>query len=79
MELRLEITELKEVIFLPKEIFDPEQFIELSKNAIEYRMKALNDEVKFKLRTNKYLYTLKVDKKKAEEIKGKIKCSVNEI
>ncbi|MEM2146449.1 MAG: hypothetical protein QW279_13890 [Candidatus Jordarchaeaceae archaeon] len=64
---------------MPKEIFDPEQFVELSKDAVECRMKASDDEVKFKLRTNKYLYTLKVDKKKAEEIKGKIKCSVNEI
>jgi hypothetical protein len=64
---------------LPKEIVDPEQFIELSEGAIECRMKVSDDEVKFKLRTNKYLYTLKVDKKKAEEIKGKIKCSVNEI
>ncbi|MEM3587627.1 MAG: hypothetical protein QXO71_09945 [Candidatus Jordarchaeaceae archaeon] len=64
---------------MPKEIVDPEQFIELSKDAIECRMKVSGDAVKFKLRTNKYLYTLKVDKKKAEEIKSKIKCSINEI
>lgn len=64
---------------MPKEIVDPEKFVELSKDATECRMKISGDEVKFKLRTNKYLYTLKVDKKKAEEVRGKIKCSVNEI
>ena len=64
---------------MPKEIVDPEQFIELSKGAIECRMKVSDNEVKFKLRTNKCLYTLKVDKKKADEIRGKIKCNVNEI
>jgi hypothetical protein len=43
-------------------------------------MKVLGDnEVKFKLRTNKYLYTLKVDKKKAEELRGKIKCPITEL
>ncbi len=65
---------------MPKEIFDTEKFVELSENATECRMKVLGEnEVKFKLRTNKYLYTLKVDKKKAEELKGKIKCSITEL
>ncbi|MBS7250673.1 MAG: hypothetical protein KIH08_08815 [Candidatus Freyarchaeota archaeon] len=65
---------------MPKEIFDAEKFVELSENATECRMKVLGDnEVKFKLRTNKYLYTLKVDKKKAEELRGKIKCSITEL
>ena len=58
---------------MPKEIVDADQFIELSKDAIECRVKVLgDDEVKFKLRTNKYLYTLKVEKSKAEEIKAKL-------
>ncbi|MEM2134539.1 MAG: hypothetical protein QW261_00210 [Candidatus Jordarchaeaceae archaeon] len=65
---------------MPKEIFDAEKFVELSENATECRIKVLGDnEVKFKLRTNKYLYTLKVDKKKAEELRGKIKCSITEL
>jgi len=65
---------------LPKEILDPEQFIELSKDAVECRVKALDSGVvKFKLRTNKYLYTLKVEKTEADEIKGKIKCSIREL
>lgn len=64
---------------MPREIFDQEQFVELSKDAAECRMKVLGDEVKFKLRTRKYLYTLKVEKAKADEIKSKIKCSVKEI
>ncbi len=65
---------------MPKEIFDTEKFVELSENATECRMKVLGDnEVKFKLRTNKYLYTLKVDKKKAEELRGKIKCPITEL
>ncbi|MGQ9721951.1 MAG: hypothetical protein ACUVXA_11590 [Candidatus Jordarchaeum sp.] len=65
---------------MPREIVDTEKFVEISKDAIECRMKVIGDnEVKFKLRTNKYLYTLKVEKKKAEEIKSKIKCSVVEI
>lgn len=65
---------------MPREIVDSDQFIELSKEAIECRIKVIGDDtVKFKLRTDKYLYTLKVEKTKAEEIKSKIKCSTIEI
>jgi hypothetical protein len=65
---------------LPREIIDSDQFIELSKDAIECRIKVIGDDtVKFKLRTDKYLYTLKVEKAKAEEIKSKIGCSTVEI
>ena len=53
---------------MPKEIFDVKKFIELAKNAEECRVKRSGDVVKLKLRTRKYLYTLKTDPKTAEDI-----------
>ena len=64
---------------MPKEIFDVENFISLSATAVECRVKRVKDVVKLKLRTPKYLYTLKLDPESAEEIIKKVSCQVIEV
>jgi large subunit ribosomal protein L38e len=64
---------------MPKELKDVDKFIELSSKATECRVKRVKETVKLKLRTIRYLYTLKVDPQGAEEIIKKIKCQVVEI
>ena len=66
---------------MPKELKDIEKFIQLSEttNATEVRVKRVKDVVKLKLRTTKYLYTLKLDPDSAEEIIKRIKCQVIEV
>ena len=63
---------------MPKQIFDMERFLELSEDALECRVKRLSGEVKLKLRTSKYLYTLITDPQQAESILQQIKCQVVE-
>jgi len=53
---------------MPKEIKDPKEFLDIAKNAIECRVKRSGDVVKLKLRTKRYLYTLKTDAETAEEL-----------
>ena len=53
---------------MPKELKDVDKFIELSSKATECRVKRVKETVKLKLRTIRYLYTLKVDPQGAEEI-----------
>jgi large subunit ribosomal protein L38e len=64
---------------MPKELKDVNEFIELSARATECRVKRVKETVKLKLRTPRFLYTLKVDPQGAEEIIKKIKCQVVEI
>jgi large subunit ribosomal protein L38e len=64
---------------MPAEIFDVEKFIQLSEKARYCIVKRLKDEVKLKIKTKKYLYTLKVDPAKAEEIIKQVKCEVREV
>ncbi|MHA1130638.1 MAG: 50S ribosomal protein L38e [Candidatus Helarchaeota archaeon] len=64
---------------MPKEIKDIEQFIELSNNAVECRVKRIKNVVKLKIRTPKYLYTLKLEPDMAEDTIKKIKCHVIEV
>jgi len=64
---------------LPKEIFDPEEFVAMSERAHYCAIKRLKDVVKLKLRTSKVLYTLKVDPAKAEEIIEKLRCEIREV
>ena len=68
-----------EVNTMPVEIYDPERFIELSKDSLECRIIRKGDIVKLKLRAKKHLYTLKTTPKDAEGILGKITCEVREI
>ncbi len=63
---------------MPKEIFDVEEFIKISERAEYCAIKRLKDVVKLKLRTRKYLYTLKADPEKAEEIIKLLRCEIRE-
>ncbi len=63
---------------MPKQIYDVEKFLELSEEAEECRVKRASEQVKLKLRTKKYLYTIVVEPQKAEEIIQQVKCQVVE-
>ena len=64
---------------MPHEIKESKEFLDLSQNAVECRVLRKGDIVKLKLRTHKVLYTYKTSPKEAEELLGKITCSVVEI
>ena len=64
---------------MPKEIFDKDEFIELSKKATKCTVKKLGDETKLKLRTGRYLYTMKLDASDADSLLGQISCPKEEI
>ncbi|HUX98928.1 MAG TPA: hypothetical protein VMV49_05200 [Candidatus Deferrimicrobium sp.] len=64
---------------MPKELKDIDKFVELSNTAAECRIIRIKNTVKLKLRTVRYLYTLKLEPEGAEEIIKKIKCQVIEI
>ncbi|MHA3962524.1 MAG: eL38 family ribosomal protein [Candidatus Thorarchaeota archaeon SMTZ1-45] len=63
---------------MPKQIYDVDKFLEMTEDAQECRVKRGKDQVKLKLRTRSYLYTLIVDPQKAEEILQQVKCQVVE-
>ena len=67
------------VIQLPKEIKDVEEFIRLSEKARLCFIKKKGGEVKLKLRTPSYLYTLKTNLEQFNEVLKKIKCETKEI
>ncbi len=64
---------------MPKEIFNPEKFLRIAERASECRIKRLGDVMKLKLRTRRYLYTLKVSVEEGEELLKKIKCPKREV
>lgn len=59
---------------MPKQINDIEKFLEMAEDAVECRVKRSSDQVKLKLRTTRYLYTLIVEPQKAEDIIKQLKC-----
>ena len=59
---------------MPKEIFDPDEFLELAEKASECRVKRLGDVMKLKLRTPRYLYTMKLETPEGEELLRRIEC-----
>ena len=63
---------------MPKQIHDVDKFLEMSEEAVECRVKRGKDQVKLKLRTRSYLYTLIVEPQKAEELLQQVKCQVVE-
>ncbi len=63
---------------MPKQIYDVEKFLEMSEDAEECRVKRASGQVKLKLRTKEYLYTIVVEPQKAEEIIQQVKCQVVE-
>jgi len=64
---------------MPKQISDVKEFIQLSNNAIECRIKRSEKFIKLKLRTPKKLYILKLDVKKSDDVLNKIKCEKIEL
>ena len=64
---------------MPTEIFDTEEFIQISERAEYCALKRLEKVVKLKLRTSSQLYTLKVEPSQAEEIVKKLGCEIREI
>ena len=64
---------------MPIEIFNQEEFIEISDRAEYCAVKRLKEFVKLKLRTTKHLYTLKVKPTNAEEIIKKLQCEIREL
>jgi len=63
---------------MPKQIYDVEKFLEMTEDAEECRVKRGSDNVKLKLRTAKYLYTIVLEPQKAEEVLQQVKCQIVE-
>ncbi len=63
---------------MPKEIFDHDEFIALAESASKCMVKRLGDVTKLKLRTSRYLYTIKLEASEAEELLDKIRCPKEE-
>ncbi len=61
---------------MPREITTEEEFLRIAKNAEECRVKKSGDVVKLKLRTKGELYTFKTNPNKADELQGKLECSI---
>lgn len=66
---------------MPKELFDVEDFVKLSEKAAECLVKRLEKRgiVKLKLRTRRYLYTLKVKPEQVDAVLKRVKCKVREL
>ncbi|KYH37081.1 MAG: Ribosomal L38e protein family protein [Candidatus Bathyarchaeota archaeon B23] len=64
---------------MPREVFDPEEFLRIAERATECRIKRLGDAMKLKLRTSRYLYTLKINAEEGEKLLRRIKCPKREI
>ncbi|MFX0095307.1 MAG: 5'-nucleotidase [Candidatus Hodarchaeota archaeon] len=64
---------------MPKEIFEKEKFIELSKEASLCMVKTLGDITKLKLRTKKYLYTIKLSSDEVDDLLKEISCETREV
>ncbi len=64
---------------MPVEVFEKEKFIGLSEKATDCIIKKNSDNTKLKLRTSKYLYTIKMDPSEADEVISKLSCPTTEI
>jgi len=67
------------VRIMPSEVFDVDEFVEISGRADFCDVKRLGDVVKLKLRTPGRLYTLKVAPAKATDVIRRLQCEVREI
>ena len=63
---------------MPKQIHDVEKFLEMSEDAVECRVKRGGENVKLKLRTSKYLYTIILEPQEAEAVLQQVKCQIVE-
>lgn len=64
---------------MPTEVFDKDEFMELSEKATECRIKRNPDNVKLKLKTSRRLYTIKLEPGDEEEVISKLRCPTVEI
>jgi hypothetical protein len=64
---------------MPAEVFDVEKFVGLSSKAKYCIVKRSKEVAKLKLRAERYLYTLKVDPAKVDDIVKRLKCEVREV
>ena len=64
---------------MPIEVVDKEEFMELSKSASECKVKKNKDNTKLKLRTGRYMYTIKLGPKEADELVSKLGCPTVQI
>ncbi len=63
---------------MPRQITDVDRFIEMSADATECRVRRVKGQVKLKLRTRRYLYTLVTSPQQAESILQRVQCEVKE-
>jgi hypothetical protein len=63
---------------LPKQIHDVERFLEMTEDAQECRVKRGSGQVKLKLRTTRFLYTIILEPQQAEEVLQQVKCQIVE-
>jgi large subunit ribosomal protein L38e len=63
---------------MPKEIFDTEEFLALAEGASKCLVKRLGDVTKLKLRTGRYLYTIKLDPSEADDLLNRVRCPKEE-
>ncbi|MHA2379521.1 MAG: 50S ribosomal protein L38e [Candidatus Thorarchaeota archaeon] len=63
---------------MPKQIYDVEKFLEMSEDAVECRVKRGSKQVKLKLRTKRFLYTIILEPQEAETVLQRVKCQIVE-
>jgi hypothetical protein len=64
---------------MPKEVFDAEEFLALTEGAPKCVVKRLGDITKLKVRSGRYLYTIKLEASEAEGLLGRIRCPKEEL
>ncbi len=64
---------------MPAEITSIDEFVGLSENAIECRVKRSKEVAKLKLRTPSRLYTHKVKVDRADDVIRRLKCEIVEV
>jgi hypothetical protein len=64
---------------MPTEVNDAEAFVKLAEKAESCKIKRLGDIVKIKLKTPQKLYTMKMEKAKADAFIKKLKCQTEEV
>jgi hypothetical protein len=64
---------------MPKEVFDVDEFLALAAGAPKCTVKRLGDVAKLKVRSGRYLYTIKLETSEADSLLGKIQCPKEEL
>ena len=64
---------------MPKDIFDVDEFLALTQGASKCTVKRLDDVTKIKVRSGRYLYTIKLETSETEGLLGRIQCPKEEL